>query len=112
MTYRGYAYQDPSSSSSKQQVDKSSAPRPLGYKQQGGKQEGFNVPGAPEVVLPPDSFLVLRLPFVYHTVEKNGNRRPMSYQKDAPERSAWLVKGTTLRLLAKGSGAVEAVSWQ
>ena len=104
-------YQDSSSSSSNQQVDKLSTRNPLGYPQQGAKQEGIDAPGGPEVVLPPDSFLVLRLPFVYHTVEKNGNRRPLSYQKDAPERSAWLVKGTTLRLLAKGSEAVEPVFW-
>jgi hypothetical protein len=106
-------YQDPSlTSSSKQQIEKPSAPKPPGYPHQGAKQEGIIVPGAPEVVLPPDSFLVLRLPFVYHTVEKNGIRRPLSYQKDTPECSAWLVGGTTLRLLAKGSGAAEAISWQ
>lgn len=90
----------------------SGTPKQQGYSQPGVKQEGINVSGASEVVLPPDSFLVLRLPFVYHTVEKNGNLRPLSYQKDAPERSAWLVKGTALRLHAKGSGAVEAVAWQ
>jgi protein SMG8 len=93
-------------------LSSSGTPKQEGHLQQGVKQEGTNVSGATEIVLPPDSFLVLRLPFVYHTVEKNGNLRPLSYQKDAPERSAWLVKGTALRLHAKVPGAVETLAWQ
>jgi len=64
-----------------QDLSSPGVPKQQVYLQQGVQHEGINVSGAPEVVLPPDSFLVLRLPFVYHTVEKNGNLRPLSYLK-------------------------------
>lgn len=92
---------------SSSKLNKQVISKPVVHPQQAVEQD---LKFEPEVVLPPDSFLVLRLPFIYHTVETNGKRRPLSYNKDAPERSAWLVKGTALRLLARGAGAMEALA--
>lgn len=54
-----------------------------------------------ELVLPPDSFLSLRLPFVYFTESEDGRRDPLLYKKDRPEQTAWLVKGSALFTLPK-----------
>ncbi|XP_024545138.1 protein SMG8 isoform X1 [Selaginella moellendorffii] len=53
-----------------------------------------------EVVLPPDSFLSLRLPFVYCTENEDGSLLPLQYKEDHPELSAWLVKGTVFYVLS------------
>ena len=88
----------------KWQVVNQDTDKPTLYTQEGGKQEHMDICSAPEVVLPPDSFLVLRLPFVYHNVEKNGTLAPLSYRENAPEHTPWLVKGTALRVLSRARG--------
>ncbi|XP_058223102.1 uncharacterized protein LOC131332797 isoform X1 [Rhododendron vialii] len=55
------------------------------------------------VILPPESFLSLRLPFVYGVQLEDGSwqsLRPFEYQ---PEVTAWIAKGTTLQVISKGS---------
>ncbi|XP_020519481.1 uncharacterized protein LOC18428573 isoform X2 [Amborella trichopoda] len=55
------------------------------------------------VVLPPESFLVLRLPFVYGVQLNSGHMHPLNYNKNQPELTAWIAKGTALQVLSKGS---------
>ncbi|KZV39325.1 hypothetical protein F511_23462 [Dorcoceras hygrometricum] len=52
------------------------------------------------VILPPDSFLSLRLPFVYGLELDGGilhSLKPSEYQ---PELTAWITKGTTLQVVS------------
>lgn len=58
------------------------------------------------VILPPDSFLSLRLPFVYG-VELEGNLHPLTPFEHQPELTASITKGTTLQIVSEGSNRVE-----
>ncbi|CAM6083888.1 unnamed protein product [Calypogeia fissa] len=64
----------------------------------------FN-PGS-EILLPPDSFLSLRLPFVYYSQVGGDPHMPLLVNQSQPERCAWLVKNTALYVLSKG-GIIE-----
>lgn len=55
-----------------------------------------------EVVLPPDSFLSLRLPFVYYSQMDGVPIKPLLVKQHKPEQTGWLVKGTALYLKSKG----------
>jgi len=55
------------------------------------------------VILPPDSFLTLKLPFVYGVQLEDGNKHPLNPFEQQPEMTAWITKGTVLQLLSKGS---------
>ncbi|KAJ6369199.1 hypothetical protein OIU78_001541 [Salix suchowensis] len=50
-----------------------------------------------QVVLPPESFLTLRLPFVYGVQVEDGNPVPLNAFESQPEMTAWIMKGTTLQ---------------
>ncbi|KAJ0084826.1 hypothetical protein Patl1_30564 [Pistacia atlantica] len=50
-----------------------------------------------QVILPPESFLVLRLPFVYGVQLEDGNLQSLNPLEHEPERTAWITKGTTLQ---------------
>lgn len=54
-----------------------------------------------QVILPPESFLTLRLPFIYGVRMGNGNLHPLKPLENQPELSAWLMKGTTLQVVSK-----------
>lgn len=54
-----------------------------------------------QVILPPDSFLTLRLPFVYGVQVEDGSLHPLRPFKHQPELTAWITKGTTLHVLSK-----------
>ncbi|XP_010243204.1 PREDICTED: uncharacterized protein LOC104587341 [Nelumbo nucifera] len=56
------------------------------------------------VILPPESFLTLRLPFVYGVQMEDGKLRPLNHLEHQPELTAWIIKGTTLQVVSKGSG--------
>lgn len=56
-----------------------------------------------QVILPPESFLSLRLPFVYGVQLEDGSLHPLRPFEDEPERTAWITKSTTLQVLSKGS---------
>lgn len=56
-----------------------------------------------QVILPPESFLSLRLPFVYGVQLEDGSLQPLRPFEDEPERTAWITKSTTLQVLSKGS---------
>nr|XP_016496083.1 PREDICTED: uncharacterized protein LOC107815081 isoform X1 [Nicotiana tabacum] len=59
------------------------------------------------VILPPESFLSLRLPFVYGVQLENGNLHPLMPFEQQPQLTAWITKGTTLQLVSKDSNHEE-----
>lgn len=54
------------------------------------------------VVLPPESFLTLRLPFVYGAETSDGSTFPLKQLEQQPELTAWLVGGTALQIISGG----------
>ncbi|XP_020680209.1 uncharacterized protein LOC110097908 [Dendrobium catenatum] len=54
------------------------------------------------VILPPESFITLRLPFIYGIRKDDGILQPLNHFEDKPELTAWLAKGTTLQVLSVG----------
>ncbi|KAG5131918.1 hypothetical protein GLYMA_13G322000v4 [Glycine max] len=56
-----------------------------------------------EVILPPESFLTLKLPFVYGVQLEDGNKHPLNPFEQQPEMTAWITKGTVLQILSKGN---------
>ncbi|KAL3849568.1 hypothetical protein ACJIZ3_011450 [Penstemon smallii] len=59
----------------------------------------FNL-GCP-VILPPDSFLALRLPFVYGVETEDGSLHSLKPFENEPQLTAWIVKGTSLQDVSK-----------
>ncbi|KAF8396517.1 hypothetical protein HHK36_018141 [Tetracentron sinense] len=60
------------------------------------------------VILPPESFVTLRLPFVYGVQLEDGSLHPLKPSEHQPELTAWITKDTTLQVLSKGSSLDEA----
>ncbi|XP_037454694.1 uncharacterized protein LOC119325043 [Triticum dicoccoides] len=54
------------------------------------------------VLLPPESFLTLRLPFVYGAETRDGSTSPLKHLEQQPELTAWLVGGTALQIVSAG----------
>ncbi|KAI5068008.1 hypothetical protein GOP47_0016353 [Adiantum capillus-veneris] len=52
------------------------------------------------VVLPPESFVVLRLPFVYYLELVDGSKHPLNCKTVQPEKTAWLMKGTAFKIIS------------
>jgi protein SMG8 len=67
---------------------------------------GMEFQSGSEVVLPPDSFLSLRLPFVYYMEGQNGVRTPLFCNKENPERTAWLHKCSAIYVISGGGNAL------
>jgi hypothetical protein len=67
---------------------------------------GMEFHSGSEVVLPPDSFLSLRLPFVYYMEGQNGVRTPLFCNKENPERTAWLHKCSAIYVISGGGDAL------
>lgn len=55
------------------------------------------------MVLPPESFLTLRLPFVYGVQLEDGTPLPINAFEHQPEKTAWIMKGTALQVISKQS---------
>ncbi|XP_028756900.1 uncharacterized protein LOC114716133 [Neltuma alba] len=55
-----------------------------------------------QVVLPPQSFLTLKLPFVYGVQLEDGRKHPLNPFEQQPEMTAWITKGSILQILSKG----------
>ncbi|MFS7989456.1 hypothetical protein Hanom_Chr11g01047071 [Helianthus anomalus] len=55
------------------------------------------------VILPPESFLSLRLPFVYGVKLEDESVYPIRPFESQPELTAWITKGTALQVLSKGN---------
>lgn len=53
------------------------------------------------MVLPPESFITLRLPFVYGVQLEDGSLRSLNCLEHQPEVTAWITKGTTLQVMSK-----------
>ncbi|CAN6460556.1 unnamed protein product [Victoria cruziana] len=56
-----------------------------------------------QVILPPESFVTLRLPFVYGVQLNDGSCQPLQPSECQPESTAWICKGTVLQVLSKGN---------
>ena len=56
------------------------------------------------MVLPPESFLTLKLPFVYGVEIEDKSLHPLKYFENQPEATAWIAKGTILQVATKRSG--------
>ncbi|KAK7272184.1 hypothetical protein RJT34_28628 [Clitoria ternatea] len=56
-----------------------------------------------QVILPPESFLTLKLPFVYGVQFEDGKKHPLNPFEQQPEMTAWITKGTVLQILSKRS---------
>jgi protein SMG8 len=54
-------------------------------------------------MLPPDSFLTLKLPFIYGVETDQGSLHPLNPLDHQPERTAWLVERTALQLVSVGN---------
>ncbi|CAM0943272.1 unnamed protein product [Alopecurus aequalis] len=54
------------------------------------------------VVLPPESFLTMRLPFVYGAETRDGSMSPLKHLEQQPELTAWLVGGSALQIVSAG----------
>ncbi|XVE59439.1 hypothetical protein DITRI_Ditri05aG0046700 [Diplodiscus trichospermus] len=54
-----------------------------------------------KVILPPESFLVLRLPFIYGVQLEGKSVHALNPSEDKPEVTGWIVRGTTLQLMSK-----------
>ncbi|KAL7616685.1 hypothetical protein Lser_V15G02427 [Lactuca serriola] len=61
------------------------------------------------VILPPESFLSLRLPFVYGVKLQDGTFHPLKPFQNQPELTAWLTKATALQVLSKGAPNLEVM---
>ncbi|PKA58808.1 hypothetical protein AXF42_Ash000901 [Apostasia shenzhenica] len=60
-----------------------------------------------QIILPPESFLTVRLPFIYGVHKDDGSLQPLCPLEHKPENTAWLVKGTTLQLVSVGHEPME-----
>ncbi|KAF6167693.1 hypothetical protein GIB67_017188 [Kingdonia uniflora] len=65
------------------------------------RQSQFSI--GSQVILPPDSFITLRLPFVYGVQLEDKSLHPLNYLEHHPELTAWVNKGTILQVMTKGS---------
>ncbi|KAK4286408.1 hypothetical protein QN277_002968 [Acacia crassicarpa] len=56
-----------------------------------------------KMVLPPRSFLTLKLPFIYGVQLEDGRKHPLNPFEQQPEMTAWITKGSILQILSKGT---------
>lgn len=55
------------------------------------------------VILPPESFLSLRLPFVYGVQLEDGSLHSLNPFEEQPHLTAYIMKGTALRVVSNRS---------
>ncbi|XP_008465419.2 uncharacterized protein LOC103503038 [Cucumis melo] len=72
-----------------------------------GRQQKLQFTFGCQVVLPPESFLTLRLPFVYGVQLEDGSFHPLNPLQHQPEATAWIIGGTTLQILSKSGNLDE-----
>lgn len=56
-----------------------------------------------KVILPPESFVSIRLPFVYGIEVEDKGLYPLHPFEHQPELTAWIMQGTALQVICKGS---------
>ncbi|TVU27637.1 hypothetical protein EJB05_19132, partial [Eragrostis curvula] len=66
------------------------------------EQQGLFSIGS-RVILPPESFLTMRLPFIYGVETREGSTVPLKYFEQQPELTAWLVGGSALQIVSVGN---------
>ncbi|XP_038901178.1 uncharacterized protein LOC120088148 [Benincasa hispida] len=71
-----------------------------------GRQQKLQFTFGCQVVLPPESFLTLRLPFVYGVQLEDGSLHPLNPLQHQPEVTARIIGGTALQILSK-SGSLD-----
>ncbi|CAA2956349.1 uncharacterized protein LOC111400298 isoform X1 [Olea europaea subsp. europaea] len=54
-----------------------------------------------QVILPPESFLSLKLPFVYGVRLEDGSLHSLKPSEHQPHMTAWITEGTTLQVVSK-----------
>lgn len=59
------------------------------------------------MILPPESFLILRLPFIYGVQLEDKSVHSLKPFEDKPEVTGRITRGTALQLMSKGSGLNE-----
>ncbi|KAK6936116.1 Nonsense-mediated mRNA decay factor SMG8/SMG9 [Dillenia turbinata] len=60
-----------------------------------------------QAILPPESFLTVRLPFVYGAQLADGSMHPLKPFEHQPELTAWMTRGTALQISFKESNSDE-----
>lgn len=63
-----------------------------------------------QVILPMESFLVLRLPFIYGIQLEDRSLHPLKPFEHQPEKTAWIKECTTLMIVSKEGGPTEGDS--
>ncbi|XP_074272326.1 uncharacterized protein LOC141596143 [Silene latifolia] len=63
-----------------------------------------------QVILPPESSISIRLPFVYGIDVKDKGFNPLKPFEPEPELTGWLMQGTALQVIAKGAAQTESFS--
>ncbi|CAM8878721.1 unnamed protein product [Rhodiola kirilowii] len=66
------------------------------------REEKLQFSPACNVILPPESFIVLRLPFIYGVQMEDGSLQPLTPYENQPELTAWVVKQTALQIVSGG----------
>ena len=56
------------------------------------------------IVLPPESFIVLRLPFIYYVELEDGSKSPLKCNVSQPDSTAWLLKASTFKIMSDAPG--------
>lgn len=59
------------------------------------------------LILPPESFLSLKLPFVYGVQLADGTPYPLGPFENQPEQTAWITKSTIMQIVSKSSNLDE-----
>ncbi|KAH9615765.1 hypothetical protein KSS87_008702 [Heliosperma pusillum] len=62
-----------------------------------------------QVILPPESSISIRLPFVYGIEVKDKGFNPLKPFEHEPELTGWIMRGTTLQVIAKGAAQTESL---
>lgn len=64
------------------------------------------------VILPPDSFLSLRLPFVYGVELEDGSLHSLKHFENQPHLTAYIMRGTALQVMPNQSTPnPESATW-
>uniref|UniRef100_A0A1D1YKM6 Nonsense-mediated mRNA decay factor SMG8 n=1 Tax=Anthurium amnicola TaxID=1678845 RepID=A0A1D1YKM6_9ARAE len=75
------------------------------------EQQSQFSPGCP-IILPPESFITFRLPFIYGVQLNDGSLEPLHHLEHQPELTAWLAKGTSLQIMSNEFNSIDDFSME